>query len=59
MLILRTNNLRIFDLDTSDEWAFFDNADGTFSCRPLVDKEEDLKRLADKQGLPYQEIQLR
>ena len=29
-----------FDLDQSHEWAFFDNAGGTFPCRPVVDKLE-------------------
>lgn len=29
-----------FDLDQSNEWAFFDNAGGTFPCRPVIDKLE-------------------
>ncbi len=29
-----------FDLNQSNEWAFFDNAGGTFPCRPVVDKLE-------------------
>ena len=29
-----------FDLNQSKEWAFFDNAGGTFPCRPVVDKLE-------------------
>lgn len=33
-----------FDLDPSREWAFFDNAGGTFPCRPVVDKLEHFYR---------------
>jgi len=29
-----------FDSKQSNEWAFFDNAGGTFPCRPVVDKLE-------------------
>ncbi len=29
-----------FDLDQSNEWAFFDNAGGTFACSPVIDKLE-------------------
>lgn len=33
-----------FDSSQSDEWAFFDNAGGTFPCRPVVDKLEHFYR---------------
>jgi selenocysteine lyase/cysteine desulfurase len=33
-----------FDLEASKEWAFFDNAGGTFPCRPVVDKLEHFYR---------------
>ena len=27
-----------FELDASSEWAFFDNAGGTFPCSPVLDR---------------------
>jgi selenocysteine lyase/cysteine desulfurase len=33
-----------FDFAQSDEWAFFDNAGGTFPCRPVVEKLENFYR---------------
>jgi len=40
-----------FDLNQSNEWAFFDNAGGTFPCRPVVDKLEHFYRFNKVQ--PY------
>ena len=33
-----------FDSDASGDWAFFDNAGGTFPCRPVVDRLEHFYR---------------
>lgn len=40
-----------FDLNQSSEWAFFDNAGGTFPCRPVVEKLEYFYRFNKVQ--PY------
>jgi len=38
------NQFPFFDQTQANEWAFFDNAGGTFPCRPVVEKLEHFNR---------------